>query len=153
MKTGFFLLFLGASVLMAQEGPPPGGRPPQTCSPATLNGEYIYAQDGFLVQGDSRTPIAQSGIDRFDGAGNARGVYTASENGKIRRGTYSATYTLKADCSGTLTIADSSKKTFHYDIFTVPGGDEIVWVQTDPGAVSAGWERRRPGPPPMMRPR
>jgi hypothetical protein len=146
MKRHLLLLLLSAAaVASAQEGPPP---PPRNCSLATLQGQYLYAQDGT----NDRAPFAQSGIDWFDGAGKVKGIYTASENGTIRRGTYTATYTLKSDCSGTLTIADSSKKTFHYDIFTVPGGDEIVWVQTDPGSVSAGWERRRPGPPPM-RPR
>ena len=139
------LCCFAAAFASGQEGPPPA---PRTCSLATLQGQYLYAQDGT----NDRAPFAQSGIDWFDGAGKVKGVYTASENGTIRRGTYTATYTLKSDCSGTLTIADSSKKTFHYDIFTVPSGDEIVWVQTDPGSVSAGWERHRPGPPPM-RPR
>jgi len=124
------------------------------CSAATLRGDYLYAQDGFHVVGSdakSRTPFAQSGRESYDGAGKMKGIYTSSENGVITRGSYTATYTMKSDCSGSLTITDSSKKTFHYDYFTNGDGAEIVWVQTDPGSVSAGWERHRPGPPPPPR--
>jgi len=146
-KTWFAVLFV-AVVAGAQPSPGTGSG----CSLATLRGDYLYAQDGFHVQGTdakARTPFAQSGRESFDGAGKMKGIFTASENGAIVRGTYTATYTMKKDCSGTITIVDSSKKTFHYDFFTNPDGAEMVWVQTDAGSVSAGWERRhRPGPPP-----
>jgi hypothetical protein len=146
-KTLLFVLFI-AAIADAQPSPGVGGG----CSLATLRGDYLYAQDGFHVQGTdakSRTPFAQSGRESFDGAGKMKGVFTASENGTIVRGSYTATYTMKKDCSGTISITDASKKTFHYDFFTNPDGGEIVWVQTDPGSVSSGWERRqRPGPPP-----
>jgi hypothetical protein len=146
-KTLLVVLFI-AALADAQPAPRAGSG----CSLATLRGDYLYAQDGFHVQGTdakARTPFAQGGRESYDGAGKMNGIFTVSENGKIVRGTYTATYTMKKDCSGTITIIDNTKKTFHYDFFTTPDGGEMVWVQTDPGSVSSGWERRhRPGPPP-----
>ncbi len=144
MRSLLILSFLFTNVAFAQEPPQ---HPPESCSLATLKGDYLFAQDGTA----SGKPLAQSGKESYDGAGKVRGVSTISTNGTITRGTYTATYTMKADCTGTLTITDSAKKTYHYDFFTTPFGDDVVWVQTDPGSVSAGWERRhasRPPPPP-----
>lgn len=116
------------------------------CSQATLNGDYVYAQDGFKVLGGNdakqRVPFAQAGKETFDGAGKMHGTYASSENGAVRRGTYTAVYTMNADCSGTLVITEGDK-TFHYEMFATPDGNEIVWLQTDDGSVSAGWERRK----------
>ena len=141
------LLFLAtAAFAQRPDGPPPPERGPEKCSLATLTGDYLFAQDGL----EGGKPFAQAGKESYDGAGHVKGVSTSSTNGTIKRGTYTATYTMKADCTGTLTITDSAKKTYHYDVFTTPGGNEAVWVQTDYGSVSAGWERRRMGPPPGM---
>src|SRR5947207_15539809 len=125
------------------EGPPP--EPPSTCSVATLHGDYIFAQDGL----DNGKPLAAAGRESYDGNGHVKGVSTVSANGTITRGSYSATYTMKPDCSGSLTVTDSAKKIHHYDFFAVPSGDEMVWIQSDPGSVSAGRQRRRPNRPPM----
>ena len=150
MKKFAFLIALIAMPALAQRpaGPPPDRMPertPETCSLATLRGDYIFAQDGI----DNGKPIAASGREIYDGNGHAKGVSTISVNGVIKRGPYTATYTMKSDCSGTLTITDSEKKVHHYDVFTIPSGDEATWVQTDAWMVSAGWQRRRPSRPPM----
>ena len=152
---GLLLLLLLVTVAAAQPERRPDG-PPRQCSAATLRGDYLYAQDGFQVKGTdarARTPFAQAGRETYDGAGKAKGAFTVSENGVPKRGTYTATYTIKADCSGSITIVDSLKSTSHYDLYTIPTGDEVVWIQTDGGAVFAGWNRRRPMPPMGMGPR
>src|SRR5690349_11163144 len=113
MKLLLSALLLFSTLAAAQPpGPPPAGGP-ETCSLATLRGDYLYAQDGFHVEGAdarSRTPFAQAGHEVFDGAGKMKGWFSASENGKVVRGTYTATYTLKADCSGAIIITDNAKK-------------------------------------------
>lgn len=141
------LLFASAAFAQRPDGPPPPerDRTPETCSAATLHGDYLFAQDGV----DNGKPFAASGRETYDGNGHVKGISTASANGVISRGSYTATYTMKADCSGSLTITDSAKKVHHYDFFTIPSGDEVVWIQTDAGSVSAGWQRRRPSRPPM----
>lgn len=116
------------------------------CTAKTLKGTYVYAQDGFNVQGDAatqRTPFAQAGREFFDGKGKMSGVATASLNGTIARSTYSGTYAIKSDCTGTVTFTDNLNQTFHYDIFIGEDRKEFVFIQTDAGVVTAAFERRK----------
>jgi hypothetical protein len=107
------------------------------CSKATLNGRYLLAFDGFIVKGDEKVPFAVANFEVFDGNGNAKGVSSFSVNGKItRKEPFSATYSVKANCTGTTTV-DANVVT-HYDFFTAPDGSMITFVQTDPGVVAAG---------------
>ncbi|HYI11598.1 MAG TPA: hypothetical protein VEK57_21250 [Thermoanaerobaculia bacterium] len=148
------LVSVVVSVAIAQPERRPDG-PPRQCSAATLRGDYLYANDGFRVKGSdarARTPFAEAGRETYDGAGKAKGAFTVSENGVVRRGTYTATYVIKADCTGSVTIVDNYKSTSHYDLYTTPTGDEVVWIQTDGGTVFAGSNRRRPMPPMGMGP-
>lgn len=154
---GLLLVLLVSAVVtvaVAQPERRPDG-PPRQCSAATLRGDYLFAANGFQVKGSdakSRMPIAEAGRETYDGAGKARGVFTFNENGVTRRGTYTANYTIKADCTGNITLYDSFKTTSRYDLYTTPTGDEVVWIQTDPNTVFAGWNRRRPMPPMGMGP-
>lgn len=146
-KLALAIAFLATAAFAQRPDGPPAERAPEptTCSLATLRGDYLFAQDGL----DNGKPMAASGRETYDGNGHIKGISTVSANGAILRDAYAATYTMKPDCSGTLTITDRMKKVHHYDFFTVPSGDEVTWVQTDPGSVSAGWQRRRPNRPPM----
>lgn len=145
MKIAAASLLLAASLAtpcLADPGGPGGPR----CRLASLRGDYIYTQDGFLIAGDEasqRTPFAQAGQERYDGAGHVTGAYTASQNGVTVRGTYAGTYTVEASCRGTVVFTDDQGQIFHYDIFVLAGGDEFAFVQTDPGVVSTSFERRR----------
>lgn len=109
------------------------------CSTATLNGTYLFAGDGFSISGSSQTPLAFAGSERFDGAGRVAGTNSFSSGGTIaRQAPFTGTYTLAADCTGTLTIGTS----LHFDVYASPRGDQFVYVQTDPGSVSATTEHR-----------
>src|SRR5262249_58884323 len=120
---GAGLFLVGAESLVKAES---------KCTPASLKGTYIYALDGFLVQGETaadRTPFAQSGQETYDGNGLlTAGAASASMNGTIVRSTYAGTYTVNPDCSGTVTFTDNSNQTFHYDIFIKRGGSEFVYT-------------------------
>src|SRR5438045_2493277 len=70
-----------------------GGR--QGFSLRSLSGEYVYALDGFIVQGESgHLPFAWAGKENYDGAGHVEGVFTASYNGVVTHRTYTGTYTV-----------------------------------------------------------
>lgn len=115
------------------------------CGPRTLKGSYVYALSGFKTAGETaaqRTPFAQAGREAFGGDGTMSGAGTASFNGKTARVTYKGTYTLNADCSGTVSFTDSQEQVSNYDIFVDPEGESFTYVQTDAAIVSAGWERR-----------
>jgi len=116
------------------------------CSVGTLRGAYIYAQDGFTVSGETasqRTPFAQAGREIFNGDGTMSGVGTANFNGAVTRLTYEGTYSVAADCTGSVTFTDGDGIVSHFDIAIVDGGAEFGFVQTDAGIVTAAFERRR----------
>jgi hypothetical protein len=43
------------------------------CSEATLEGTYLFAQNGVEIKGDEQRPFALAGYDVFDGNGEVKG--------------------------------------------------------------------------------
>ena len=110
------------------------------CSEATLKGTYLFAQNGVEIKGNEQRPFAIAGYDVFDGQGKVKGHASANFNGKITRSKepLPGTYTVKANCTGTLTFTDGTR----YDIFIAPDGSMFTFVHTNPELVSAGFEQR-----------
>ena len=110
------------------------------CSEATLEGTYLFADDGFVIKDNEKVPFATSGYEVYDGNGHTRGVVTTNVNGKITsKETFSGTYTVKADCTGSSTYTDGT----HYDDYIAPDGSMLTYVQTKPSKlVSAGLEQQ-----------
>jgi hypothetical protein len=108
------------------------------CSEATLDGTYLFAYDGVEIKGDEQLPFALAGYDVYDGNGKVRAVQSSNFNGEVSRNEpLSGTYSVKADCTGTLTFADGSR----YDQFIAPDGSKLTFVQTKPSEfVSSGFE-------------
>ena len=108
---------------------------------------YMPRMASFLEMRRPKTSFfAQAGREHFDGKGGMSGIYSGNFNGTIVRGSYSGTYAMKADCSGTVTFADNLKQVYHYDVFAAQGGGEFVFVQTDPNSITSAYERRRVAP-------
>src|SRR3954469_19404127 len=104
------------------------------CSKATLHGTYLFANDGVVLRGNDRIQLANAGMDVYDGNGHVREVFTLSVNGKITRfSRVTGTYTVRSDCTGTARYSDGTR----YDQFVAPDGSQVVFVQTNPGAVVA----------------
>jgi hypothetical protein len=60
-------------------------------------------------------------------------------NGKITKETFSGTYTVKADCTGSSTYSDGTR----YDDYIAPDGSMLTYVQTKPSKwVLAGDEKQ-----------
>ena len=109
------------------------------CHEATLKGTYLFAYDGFEIKEGDKVPFAVAGREVRDGKGNIEGIYSANFNGEITRNEpFSATYTVKADCTGTNTFPDGT----HYDMFIAPDGSMFTVVQSDPDFV-ASWTTQR----------
>jgi hypothetical protein len=109
------------------------------CSEATLKGTYLFAQNGVEIKGNDQVPFAIAGYDVFDGQGEVKGLASANFNGKItRKEPLPGTYTVKANCTGTLTFTNGTR----YDMFIAPDGSEFAFVRTNPEFVSAGFEQR-----------
>jgi hypothetical protein len=110
------------------------------CSEATLDGTYLFADDGFVIRDNEKVPFAASGYEVYDGNGHTKGVVTTNVNGKITsKETFSGTYTVKEDCTGSSTYTDGTR----YDDYIAPDGSMLTFVQTKPSNwVLAGDEHQ-----------
>jgi hypothetical protein len=110
------------------------------CSEATLHGTYLFADNGFVIRENEKVPFASSGYEVYDGNGHTKGVSTTNVNGKVSsKETFSGTYTVKADCTGSSTYTDGTR----YDDYIAPDGSRITYVQTKPSKwVLAGDEQQ-----------
>ena len=106
------------------------------CSEATLKGTYLFAQNGVEIKGNDQRPFALAGYDVFDGNGEVKGVDSGNFNGEVfRNERFTGTYTVKANCTGTVTFRDGAA--IHGDIFIAPDGSKFAFVRTDPEFVGA----------------
>jgi hypothetical protein len=107
------------------------------CSEATLDGTYLFAHDGVDISGNDQTPFAIAGMETYDGNGKVKGVFSANFNGDVvRHQSFDATYTVKADCTGTVTSGPEAQ-----DVFIAPDGSMFTFVQTKPPeTVTSGFE-------------
>ena len=106
------------------------------CSEATLKGTYLFAQNGVEIKGDEQRPFAIAGYDVFDGQGEVKGIDSGNFNGEVfRKDPFTGTYTVKANCTGTVTFRDGDA--IHGDIFIAPDGSKFAFVRTDPEFVGA----------------
>jgi hypothetical protein len=112
------------------------------CSKATLKGTYLFAEDGVELKGNDQRPFAIAGYDVFDGNGEVKGVSSGNFNGEVfRKEPFTGTYTVKANCTGTVTFRGGGAAT-QGDIFIAPDGSKFAFVRTDPEDVSAGTDEQ-----------
>jgi len=107
-----------------------GGNHEESCSAQTLHGLYLFATRGFNIVGGVAVPKAiVEGID-FNGDGTLSSPFaTVSINGAIIRSSGGVgTYTVEANCRGTLTFTGGPS----FDIFVDPNGGRIWMIQTGP---------------------
>jgi hypothetical protein len=96
------------------------------CSNTSLRGAYGFQTGGIIVP--AGTPRGNLGRYVFDGAGNFTNTLTVNDNGTIIPVTDAGTYTVNADCTGTIS-PDSGGSV---DIVLVDGGKEFHLLRTDP---------------------
>ena len=111
------------------------------CSKATLDGTYLFAHDGVVTEGPNKGPFTIAGMEKYDGNGKVKGVFSANLNGDVhRQESFSATYTVKANCTGTVTLVTSGP-TEAQDVFIAPDGSMFTFVQIQPPeTVTSGFE-------------
>src|SRR5215207_2846 len=108
------------------------------CSKATLDGTYLFAHDGVDISGNDQAPFTIAGMEKYDGNGKVKAVISANFNGNVvRHESLSGTYTVKADCTGTVTYGPTEA----LDVFIAPDGSMFTFVQIKPSdAVTSGFE-------------
>jgi hypothetical protein len=137
--TIFASLFLLGVGFRGDPGLGDAGRVPRvhaatpTCSLGTLKDSYGYTATGTIPGlGD----IAAVGILTADGAGHVSGADTvAASNGVIEHRIFTGTYTVDADCTGSITLqfdAPTFSGLATADIVIVDKGTKIRGIQTTP---------------------
>jgi hypothetical protein len=78
------------------------------CSAETMKGRFVFTGRGFIEAVQPGIQRVHYGTFDFDGVGKFTGKQSSSRGGKIGREKLQGTYTLDADCSGTITLGGSS---------------------------------------------
>lgn len=122
---------IAAAMTLSISGNAPAEAQSTICGVHTLRGSYLFATHGWNIVGGVAVPKAiVEGID-FNGDGTLVSPFaTVSINGSIIRNSgVVGSYTVEADCRGTLTFTGFPS----FDIFVEPGDGKQVWmIQTGP---------------------
>jgi hypothetical protein len=80
------------------------------CDLTSFSGAYGYTQNGTVYDNAGNLYfIASAGRIVSDGNGGITGADTSSFDGNIGKRTYTGTYTMNADCTGSMTLQVSGK--------------------------------------------
>ena len=111
------------------------------CSEATLDGTYLFAEDGVLLTDNDQVPFALAGYQVYNGNGKVRGVQSGNFGGEVfRKEPFTGTYTVKADCTATVSYSGGDEQ---FDLFLDPDGSKFTLVQVKPSdTVTSGFELR-----------
>lgn len=120
-------LALGALPATAQSSP-------SSCSVSSLRGTYAW----YVVATSIYTgPYSASGMESFDGRGNLKGYQLSSDGVTQSEVTYTATYTIAANCIITIIFEGDTEHPF--TAFAAPDGSAYYWNNNSGfGAVSGG---------------
>ena len=111
------------------------------CSAETLRGVFLFHASGYNIANGAALPKAIIEKLVFHGDGNVTTpAVTLSVNGNIVQPPQGnpGTYTVDADCTGTLTFADGPR----FDLHITPNGKQINMVQTNANTVMQGTAQR-----------
>ncbi len=109
----------------------------QVCSVGMLRGLYLWTFDGYANFGGNLVPKAVMQGIRFNGDGttfnpfgtvNIGGTIIIDATGGV------GTYTVAADCTGTLSITDGPS----FNMYVGPGAQQLWITQTGGGAGGTG---------------
>jgi len=103
MKRAFQSVLYGAILLVASAGMTPTSHAGQ-CSFGSSAGGYGFTLSGVVILPTGAVPIAAVGRANLDAAGNVSGTESRSVGGGFADETFTGTYSVNADCTGTTTL-------------------------------------------------
>ena len=108
------------------------------CSARSLQGQYVFAGRGFIEAADPGVQRVHYEVFVFDGAEKFTGRQSSSRGGKIGREKLEGTYTLNADCSGTMTFGSyvNPGAQIHWDIYVTKDGSKGHMIRMDEGNMA-----------------
>lgn len=122
-------IFLFATMIAAQPAA-------AVCSNATLFGIYGYFHGRPDGIGGMRAIVGQM---LADGQGNLQGSWTMSLNGSITAGTFTGTYSIAKNCTGSLTLINEDFPTADYNIVFDDVHKGFQMIQSDSGTAQPGF--------------
>jgi hypothetical protein len=129
-------ILVGGSVVALRLISMPKVQAQDSCTTASFQGAFGYTFTGLT--GFNALPFAAVGRLVADGQGSLSGVETDSSNGDIFQRTYTGTYKVNPDCTGSEVSIDNFGKTVKCDFVIVAGGQEIQVIETDRNTVVVG---------------
>jgi hypothetical protein len=111
-----------------------------TCSDATLNGDF-----GFSIAGHNLASWAEFAyVGRFtaDGSGSFSGAGVASTDGTIQRLAFTGKYSVASNCTGSATLSYRPGLVIKLEYVLVDGGKEGFVLVADAGVVEYGSIKR-----------
>lgn len=115
----------------------------EACTNERVRGAYGCFLGGTVLTGFEAMPYASTGRLVADGNGNFYGTETVSAGGNAFQNSYTGTYKVNPDCTGSATFRASTGTVSNFDFVIVNGGSEIEFIETDPGTVISGSARRQ----------
>ncbi len=129
-RTAFVLVLLGGMPMICF------GQ--QECTTGTLKGQYVFTGRGFIEKLEPGVQRMHYGIFIFDGAGKFTGKQSSSRSGKIGREKLAGTYTMEADCSGTMSFGSylNPGGQIHWDVYVTSDGRKGHMIRMDEGNMA-----------------
>ena len=137
------LASLVAAMTLGTSAPARAAVDGQVCSVGTLKGLYLATLDGYANIGGNLVPKTIMEGKHFNGDGtfiNTFGTVNVGGTTIINTGGLGATYTVAADCTGTLSVPNGPS----FNLYVGPGAQKIWFTQTA-GGLGVGTATRLPG--------
>jgi len=114
------------------------------CSIANVAGSFGYTTSGFVATATGTfVPAAAAGRIVFDHNGNVSGTQTRVVAGSSLDETYSGTYAVNPDCTGSFTVlVEPDTRTSTVDLVWTDNGNGASAIFTTPGFVLTATARR-----------
>ena|SRR2546423_7336692 len=138
MTTSQKLLIIGFAAFAIIAGVAEARADSPKCDNSTLNDPYGFTLTGWRIPApDTNTRSARAGVGRmvFDGRGNLSGAETKSHDGLIVPLTFTGTYQVYTDCTGTAHVvtSDPDENARNFSFVIIERGEQVMGIQTDPG--------------------
>jgi len=107
-----------------------------TCGLETIKGRFVFTGRGFIEAVQPGIQRMHYGFFEFDGAGKLVGKQSSSRSGKIGREQLKGSYTLDADCTGTITLGGIVGSETHWDFYLTEDRKRGHMIRMDEGNMA-----------------
>ena len=106
------------------------------CTKSSYKGSYAFTATGFIVKpATAPDPFAAVGQYKADGKGNITGSQTRNFHGAVVTETFTESYTVNPDCTGSSTKKTSNNITTNWNFVVLHEGKTILAIEADAGNV------------------